>query len=317
VRPEAYDAFLRGTHFLHQGLRGTENSIAWFQRAIELDPTLADAHAGLAEALCFAGIFGLRPSAEAYPEARQAALKALAQDESNASAHDALGEVKQGYDWDLAGAQAEFRRSLELDPSNLITRLRYAESLTRTRKFDQAVEETERTLAWDPVSPIRLVSRSMIFFRARRYDESIQASRQALEFDPTNVNALWWQGVSYAGKHEYAASIAALTKALSIADVPLMRGYLGFVYGKAGERGKAFGVLQELQALSKQKQRVVSPVDFALIYAGLGDADATFEWLEKAYRAHEGRFELASMYYDGFRSDPRYSDLARRVGMPL
>ncbi len=106
VRPEAYDLFLKGNFFLHQGMRGTAKSIDFFKQAIGLDPSQAEAYAGLAEALCFAGIFGLRSSAEAYPEARLAALKALELDESNASAHDALADVKQGYDLDLAGANA-------------------------------------------------------------------------------------------------------------------------------------------------------------------------------------------------------------------
>jgi hypothetical protein len=106
-----------------------------------------------------------------------------------------------------------------------------------------------------------------------------------------------------------------LTKALSMSDGPLFRGYLGYVYAQAGQKDKALGILQELTTLSKQ--RFVSPVDFALVYAGLGDADSTFAWLEKAYQAHETRIELASMYYDSFRSDPRYGDLMRRVGLPL
>ena len=302
VHPEAYNLFLQGTFFVQQGMKGTAKSIELFRRAIELDPSQAESHAGLAEALCYAAIHGFRPSAEAYPAARVAALKALELDESNASAHDALADVIQGYDRDLAGAQVEFKRALQLNPSNLLVRVRYAENLTRMGKFDQAVQVTGKTLALDPVSPISYSSRAMIFFRARRYDESIQASQQALDFDPSSVQALWWQGVSYAGKRDFPKSIAALTKALSIADGPLFRGYLGFVYGQAGEKDKALGILKELAMLSKK--RWVSPIDYALVYAGLGDADSTFAWLEKAYQAHEMRFELASFYYDSFRSDP-------------
>jgi hypothetical protein len=93
-----------------------------------------------------------------------------------------------------------------------------------------------------------------------------------------------------------------LTKALGMSDGPLFRGYLGYVYGQAGEKDKALGILQELTMLSRQ--RFVSPVNFAVVYAGLGDADSTFAWLEKAYHAHETRIELASLYYDKFRSVP-------------
>lgn len=180
------------------------------------------------------------------------------------------------------------------------------------KRYDQAMEETARTLSWDPVSAISHVSRSMVFFRRRRYDESIEASVQALDLDPSNVNALWWQGVSYAGKRDFSKSIAALAKALSMADGPLFRGYLGYVYGQSGEQVKALGISKELTILSNQQ--FVSPVDFALVYAGLGDADSTFQWLEKAYQTHEVRIELASLYFDGFRSDPRYADLYAPFG---
>jgi TolB-like protein/Tfp pilus assembly protein PilF len=315
VQPEAYNLFLQGNFFVQQGIKSTAKSIELFRRAIELDPSQAEFHAGLAEALCYAAIHGLRPSGEAYPAARASALKALELDESNASAHDALGDVIQGYDRDVAGAQVEFKRALELNPGEILVRVRYAENLTRMGKFDQAVQITEKTVALDPVSPISYSSRAMIFFRARRYDESIHASQQALEFDPSSVQALWWQGVSYAGKRDFPKSLASLTKALSIADEPLLRGYLGLVYGQAGENDKAFGILKELATLSRT--RWVSPIDYALVYAGLGDADSTFAWLEKGYQAHEMRFELASFYYDSFRSDPRYADLARRLGFPL
>jgi len=313
VHPEAYDLFLQGTFFVQQGARGTAKSIELFQRAIELDPSQAGAHAGLAEALSYAAIYDLRPCAEAYPAARVSALKALELDESNASAHDALADVIQGYDRDLAGAEVEFKRALALNPSNLVVRSRYAENLTRMGKFDEAVSATEKTLALEPALPLSYSSRAMIFFRSRRYDESIQASQQALEFDPGFVQALWWQGVSYAAERNFPKSVAALTKALSIADGPLFQGYLGFVYGHAGEKEKALGILKELAMLSKQ--RWVSPIDYALVHAGLGDADSTFAWLEKAYEAHEMRFELASFYYDGFRSDWRFASLQRRLGL--
>jgi tetratricopeptide (TPR) repeat protein len=274
VNPEAYDAFLKGNFFLHQGIRGTGKSIELFKRAIELDPLQAEAHAGLAQALCFAGIFGLRPSAETFPEARVAALKALELDESNAVAHNALADVKKGYDWDPAGTEVEYRRALQLNPSHLLTRWWYAECLTRMGRYDEAIAESDRALALDPVSPGTFTVRAMLFFRARRYDEAIRDSQQALDLDPNFINAFWWQGMSYAGKHDFPKSIACLTRAVSMNDGPLFRALLGHVYGRAGERAKALGMLDEVTALARQ--RYVSPVDFAVVYAGLGDADSTF-----------------------------------------
>jgi TolB-like protein/Flp pilus assembly protein TadD len=316
VNPEAWEAFLKGNFFLYKGIRGIDKSMEFFRQAIELDPSSAEPCAGLAAALCFAGIFGLRPSAETYPEARAAALKALELDESSAGAHNALADVRQGYDWDLAGAEEEFRRALQLNPSHLLTRLWYGECLARMGRYDEALAESERALALDPVSPISYTNRGMLFFRARRYDEAIQASRQALDLDPNFVNALWWQGLSYAGRRDFPNAIACLTKGSVMNDGPLFRALLGHVHGRAGDRQKALGALDELVAMSRR--RFLPPMDFAVVYAGLGDADSTFHWLERAYEARAIRLhELPSMYFDSVRSDPRCASLMKRIGLPL
>jgi TolB-like protein/Tfp pilus assembly protein PilF len=314
VNPEAYDAFLKGKFFLHQGIRGVSKSIEFFKQAIALDSVLAEYHAGLAEALCYARIFGFRPSAETHSEARVAALKALELDESNAAAHNALASVKEGHDWDLIGAEVEYQRALQLNPSRLLTRLWYAACLAHMGRYREAIEESGRALALDPVSPIAHNNRAMLFFRARRYDEAIGASQQALDLDPSFVNAIWWQGAAYAGNGNFTRSIACLKLAISMNDVPLFRALLGHVYGRAGEDEKANRILEELMEFAKQ--RYVSPMDFAVVYAGLGDRDSTFHWLEQAYQAHAARvLEMPSMYFDLVRSDSRYTDLMRRVGL--
>ena len=155
----------------------------------------------------------------------------------------------------------------------------------------------------------------MLFFRARRYDEAIRASEEALDLDPNFVNALWWQALSYAGKGDFPKALARLTKAASMNDGSVFRGLLGYVSARTGDRAKALAILDELTA--RARQRFVSPMDFAVVYAGLGDTDATFAWLEKAYQAHDvGLRGLASLCFDSVRSDPRYPDLMRRVGSP-
>ncbi|MGH9627356.1 MAG: tetratricopeptide repeat protein, partial [Bryobacteraceae bacterium] len=314
VKPDAYLAFLKGNFFLFKGISGVPKSIDFFTQAVKLDSSYADAHAGLAQALCYMGIFGFRPSTETHPAARVAALKALELDESNASARNVLAEVKKGYDWDLAGALAEYRRALQFSPSHLLTRLWYAECLSRMGRYDEALSESGRAIALDPVSPLSISSRGMLLFRARRYDEAIRATEQALELDPQFINALWWQGLSFTGKRDFSKAIASLTKAVSMNDGPLFRALLGHVYGQAGEKPKALGILKELTTMSTQ--RYVSPMDFAVVFAGLGDADSTFQWLENAYETRASRVhELSWMYFDSVRSDPRYSDLIRRLGL--
>jgi TolB-like protein len=316
VIPAGYEAFLKGNYFLHRAIPGMPKSIEFFREAIRLDPAHAEAHAGLAHALCYAGIFGLQSSKEAFPAARAAALKALELDESNASAHNVLADVRKGYDWDFAGAITEYQRALQLNSSHLLARLWYAECLARMEKYDEALVESERALHLDPVSPISLNVRAMLLFRARRYDDAIRVAHQALELDPAFVNALWWEGLSHAGKRDYSKSIACLTMAVKTNDTPIFLGALGHVYGLAGQRGKAIQILEELTAMSKQ--RYVSPVDFAILYAGLGDVDAAFRWLENAYQSRATRVhELKSVYFDNLRPDPRYASLARRVGLPI
>jgi tetratricopeptide (TPR) repeat protein len=156
----------------------------------------------------------------------------------------------------------------------------------------------------------------MIFFRARRYDEAILAGQKALDLDPAIVNALWWQGMSYAGNGNFPKSIDCLTRAIAMNQGPVFRTLLGHVYGRSGDRPRALGILEDLTAMAKKKY--VSPVNFAIVYAGLGDADATFQWLEKAFQARDSRiFELRSMYFDGLRGDARYANLMRRIGISL
>ena len=315
VNPDAYKAFLRGKFFLHQGMRGVTRSVELFRQATDLDPFQAESYAGLAEALCYARIFGLSPSGETHAEARAAALQALQLDDSNAGAHNALASVKEGYDWDWAGAEAEYLCALQLNPSRLLTRLWYAAFLAHVGRYSEAIEESVRALALDPASPIAHCNRAMLFFRARRYDEAIGAAREALDLNPSFVNAIWWQSVAYAGNHDYSTSIMSLERALSMSHGPVFRALLGHVYALAGERKKALGTLEELKALSKEGY--VSPVDFAIVYSGLSNADSTFEWLEIAYRARATRLlELPSMYFDNVRSDPRYADLMKRMGIP-
>jgi len=155
----------------------------------------------------------------------------------------------------------------------------------------------------------------MLFFRARRYDEAIRAARQALDLGPNFVNAFWWQGLAYAGNRDFPKSIACLKQAASMDDSSLFRALLGYVYGLTGDRPKALEMLAEVSSLAKL--RYVSPVDFAVVHAGLGDPDSTFQWLEKAYQDRATRIhELPSMYFDSIRTDRRYADLVRRVGLP-
>lgn len=315
VHPEAYEAFLRGNHFLYQNIPGIEKSIEWFRRAIELDPGYADPHAGLAHALVYSGIYEFRPPAHAYVEARAAAEKALELDASNAGAHNVMADVKKSLEWDLAGAEREHRRALQLSPSHLLTRLWLAETLSRLERHDDALAESARAVSLDPVSALSHNNRSMLLFRARRYDEALKEARIALDLEPAHVNALWWQGLAYAGIRDFSQSIVSLRKGFEMSKkAPMFLASLGYAQALAGEREKAKDALRELQAF--EGKRYVSKVNMATVYAGLGDADETFEWLYKAYEARDGRVQqLVWPLFDQFRRDPRYQELKGRIGL--
>jgi TolB-like protein/DNA-binding winged helix-turn-helix (wHTH) protein len=317
VDPAAYDAYLKGSYFLFKLIPGLAKSIDFFNEAIRLDPGHADSHAGLAQALSDAGIYGIRPPKVALPAARAAALQALKLDESNAHAHRVLADILKGYDWELGAAVLEYRRALQLNPNHILSHLRYADCLSRMERHNEALAEVELGRRLDPVSAMSNGFHAMILFRARRFDDAIGAAHQALELDPVFVNALWWEGMSYAGERHYAEAIDCLTKAVGMSDNPLFRALRGHVYGLAGERSKAIQAIQEHTEEEAAKRRYVSPVDFAILHAGLGDADPTFRRLEEAYQARSPRIhELTFMYFDRIRGDPRYPEFARRVGLP-
>jgi tetratricopeptide (TPR) repeat protein len=153
---------------------------------------------------------------------------------------------------------------------------------------------------------------SMLLYRARRYDEALDEPRIALELDPSQVNALWWQGLAYAGKRDFPRSIATLQRGFETSKAPMLLASAGYAQPLAGDRDKAKDAIRELLA----EKRYVSAVNIGTVYAGLGDASATFEWLEKAYAARDGRVQqLVWPIFDRFRHDLRYAELKRRIGL--
>ena len=157
VDPKAYDAFLKGNFFLQQGIRGISKSIDYFHQALSVDPSMADAHVGLAEALCFAGIFDFRPSAETYLEARTEALRALEIDDTSAGAHNVLADVKKGYDWELTAAETEYKQFSSNEPqppvdASLVCRV----FLTRLGSLAGPMKSPTRRSHWIPSHPLAI-----------------------------------------------------------------------------------------------------------------------------------------------------------------
>jgi TolB-like protein/tetratricopeptide (TPR) repeat protein len=317
VNPQAYVAYLKGLFFLNkQTPASLDKSVEFFNQAIKLDPAYAQAYAGLSVTQCYIGVFGLLSPQEAFLKARNAATKALELDETLADAYAALGQVKKSYEWDWAGAETMYKRALELNPSSWLAHLWYAGLLSHTGRFEEAIKLDMQARELDPVSvnSSRMLGKDL--YRARRYDDAIRACEEALELDPNDLIALWYQALSEEAKRQLPEAIVKLEKVVSLSDAPLYRALLANAYALAGHRDKALDILDQLKTISKQ--RYVSPVDMAIIYTGLGDRNSAFQWLEKAYQERTTRIqELSEQLFDSLRSDPRFPDLMKRIGLPL
>lgn len=316
VHPQAYEALLKGKFFRDKlSPADLERSIELFMQAIDLDPVYARAYAELAQSYFYLGVFGMAPSGEVFPKAKASAVRALELDESAAAAHNALAAIHVLYEWDWAAAEAECSRAVQLAPGDSVTRTRLADYMSIRARHDEAIAEFNRALELDPISPVQRGFFGLLLHRARRYDESIVQCQKALEFDPNYANASWFLALSLEQKGELTKSIAKLEKAVSLSGAAHHRALLGRAYALAGEKAKALSILEELKALSHQ--RYVSPFDMAVVYAGLGDLTSTFQWLEEAYRQRVFRIiELTLPMFDSLRSDWRWQDLVRRIGLP-
>lgn len=316
VHPQAYEACLMGNFFRDKMTPvGLEKSVACFSQAIELDPSYAKAFGDLSRSYFYMGLFGIGDAREMFPRARADAQKALELDETVASAQIALAAVHIFYDWDWTAAEAEAKRAVELSPGDSVSHAHFADYLSISGRHSEAIAAYARVLELDPISRVYIGHFGLILYRARRYDESILQCKKAIEIDPHYANALWFLALSLEQKNDLAGAIAKLEEAVSISEGPHYRALLGRAYALAGESTKAIDILDELTALSQR--RYVSPFDIAVVHAGLGDEASAFQWLEEAYQQRVFRIiELTMPMFDSLRSDPRWQDLVRRVGLP-
>ena len=316
---KAYNLYLKGRYFWNKRTaEGFQKGIEYFELAIETDLTYALAYAGVADCYSFLGWHDFLPSKEVYPRARAAAEKALEIDEALSEAHTSLAFVKYLYDWDWLGAEREFMRAIELNPSYATAHQWYAQYLSSRKRHDEAIAEAKRAQELDPLSLSIIHSMGLVFYQRRQYDLAIEQFQKILEMDPNYVAAHWYLAYPYVQKAMYSEAIAELQKAIDLSgkrDPPLVA-LLGFAYSYSGERDKAKKVIEELLKLSKQ--RYVAPCYIVFIYMGLGQKDQAFEWLEKAYEERDDWFIglKASPMFDGLRSDPRFQDLLDRVNFP-
>lgn len=317
VSPEAHEAYLKGRYWWNKRTEeGLNRSLTFFREAIELDPTFALSYAGIADSYVVMGSWDFLQPHEAYPKAKEAATKGLEIDETLAEAHASLAAVANDHDWDFSGAEREFKRAIQLNPGYATAHQWYAEHLAAMGRHEEAMAETKRALELDPLSLVIRTAYGRICYYARQYDLAIDHCHKALQLDPNFAPAHVLLSFSYVQMGMYAEAVAASEKAIGLSGgVPLPLASLGYAHAMAGNRDEALRVLEQLTELSQQRHVTAGIV--ALVYVGLGEKDQAFEWLEKAAEEHSGylTYLKTEPLMDGLRSDPRFDNLLRRIGL--
>lgn len=313
---EAYQAYLRGRFFWARDRPDMlRKAIEYFQQAIKIDPDYALAYSGLADSYSGLGNVrvGVQPPNEVMPQAKAAALKALELDDTLAEAHASLGSIRMRYDLDWSSAENEYKRAIELNPTDARMHQWYASLLSARGRHDEAIAEIERAKELDPVSVVISSVSGMFLFHARRYDEAIDAFSKTLEMDPSYGHARGYLGATYEQKGMFQEAIEAFKKNVE-ANREMNLQPLGHAYALAGKRAEALAILDELKEMSKQ--RYVPAYFMAVVYTGLNDKTRAIEWLEKGYQERSGGLIFINVdpRFDVLRSDPRFQDLLRRMG---
>jgi serine/threonine-protein kinase len=313
---EAYQLYLKGkfeaNKFTPEGLG---KGIEYFNQAIAIDPTYALAYAGLSD-LYIAQAHVFVPPKEGYAKAKWASEKAAQLDDTLAEAHEALGSVKLYSDWDFPAAEREFKRAIELNPNYSLAHSNLSCKFKALRRYPEEIAEARRGQELDPLSAFANMELGEAFYHARRYDEAIVQIKKTLELDPQFFVTYHVGARTYEQKKMYAEAIAACQEWLkNFPDDPNALASLAHVYATMGKRREAEDIIRKLLEISKQ--RYFSPYWIAVVYAGLGDNDQAFQYFEKAF---EDRYFLmiwinSDPRFDNIRSDPRFADLVRRVGL--
>jgi len=313
---EAYDLYLKGRYFWNKRTKDSfQQAAEYFQQAIAKDPNYARAYAGLADTFGLMSTWYLGPQNEFMPKARDAALKALRIDASLAEAHTSLALVAENYDYDWQTAEKEFRRAIQLDPGYGTAHQWYAECLSFQGRFDEALAESERARQLDPLSVIIARDHGTILYFSRQYDRAIEQFRAVREMDrdfPRSGALI----EAYVQKGQFADALAELGKPRTYGDSQWYWPYLAYIYGRSGQRAQAQRALARLEHLARR-----SPSDQTLpllvAYVGTDRKDEVIALLQKAYSEHSNAVVTLKVepHYDPLRSDPRFQDLLRRVGL--
>ena len=312
---EAFHLYLKGRYYWNKYAQdGLRKAIEYFKQAIDEDPTYALAYAGLADSYYRLSHIYL-PTREAMPRAKRAAEKALEIDETLAEAHAALGLVLMFYDWDWVGAEREFLRAIELNPGSAIAHQRLALYFNLLGRFNESMRELQLAIDLDPLSPQISQGIAVVFFLQGDHQQAIEQMEKTVEIDDGHHPSYYFLGWIYTRTGHLAKALQTFEKLAAMDDSPIFLASLAHVCALTGDRARALGLLDRIEEQSKR--RYVSSYCRAVVYTGLGKKDEAFYWLEKAF---EERSEMVpwlriGVEVEGLRSDPRFHDYLRRVGL--
>jgi len=314
---EAYQLYLRGRyHWSKLTVEELGKSVDYFQQAIALDPNYAPAYSGLADSYSALGALSALPPAEVKQKAKAAAVKALEREETLAEAHTSLARVKMEQDWDWSGADREYQRAIELNPNYSAAHYYYSINLKLLGLDQDGLGEAKRAQELDPLSLTMNYHLGRYYYWIHQYDQAITQLRKTLDLDRDYWLAHSFLGRAYEKKGMYEQAAAEASQAVKLSERhPDAIAVLGIVYAKAGKRGEALKLLEELEQRSRKSH--VSPLYPGLICAGLGEKDQAFMWLEKLYEEHSQLmiYVKADPNWDDLRSDSRFQELLRKVGL--
>ncbi|MDQ7053954.1 MAG: protein kinase [candidate division KSB1 bacterium] len=316
IAPEAYEAYLKGVYYdIKYNPSDFLKSLDYFSRAVKIEPDFTQGYIGIVRAATGLMDVGSLPFSELYSIGKAALDKAMQLGDSRAEVLSILGRFKHVAEWDWAGAEEAFRKSLVLNPNMSNTYFDYASFLIGMGRGEESLAMIQKARALDPLNAGTNNDVGWLLYMNRRYDEAIREYRHNLEMYPNFVMSHRELSWVYAKKSLFAEAIASAQRALELERSSYNLAQLANVTAMAGNREESLRVLDELFA--RQDSDPVAAYEFAMIYSSLGDVDKSFEWLEKSYQEHSGWPFLikADPLADPLRSDPRFGPFLKRFGL--
>ena len=317
--PEAYDCYLKGRyHWNKRTLEGLTKAMEHFQEAIEHDPTYAGAHAGLADSASRLGWWIDLAPEEGCFRGKAAALKAIELDKTLAEGHAALWFPLLSFDYNISAAEEAVERAIELDPQSAFALQGRACCLMARGRAEESFAEALRAARLEPFTMVLLWNAALFGYIARQYDEAIELCQKGLDLDPKFAPFHWTLGLAYVQRQWYGQAVEHMEESVRLSHrLSYFLGGLGHVYGAVGRREDALQIVGELEERCRQKH--VSPYWTAMIYAALGDKDATLLWLDRAREDHAPWmiYLKSPPWFDNLRSDSRYYRLLQRMNIPI